>query len=507
MRMFERLRRLVLALSGAHAETLELLPTEWVKFESLGWAILITSGMATVSMWFALSSAMGVNGIIAVLPAALWGLVIMGIDRWLITSMPIDGKRKPAIAVPRFLLAVLLGTLISTPLVLRVFQTEINAQISVIKQDRYSSFLAQQQKSKVAQQVTNFGNQLAYLHKVVDSHGAAALNPAADPQVQAFSTQLVKWLTLEHSYFEQWQCQLYGGAGCTKKGNGPLAQASEASYLQAKGQVTKIQGEIGQRDAQLASNSKTDETARYSQAVTALPGAQQQYDVALARQNALQANFYAQNQATNGILIRLQALSQLSAGDFTVTAARFLLFLLFLVIECLPVTVKLLQRPGLYEEALRAARESELRYAEKFYRTQSRIWADGLPAGHATAVLQLHVEPEVDVRPIWDQTIALPWALGDPEDEQATEVLHYPDPGQRQEPQRDPGLEQTRPDNPRQGEIRHEDVYPAEPERDRRLTGSHEAPSVHQALSEMDDDRVSANSDGYGGVPLRWDEE
>ena len=66
-----------ISLSGARSEVLELCPTERIKFESLGWAILITSGMATVSMWFALSSAMGVNPFVAVLPALGWGLIIM----------------------------------------------------------------------------------------------------------------------------------------------------------------------------------------------------------------------------------------------------------------------------------------------------------------------------------------------------------------------------------------------------------------------------------------------
>src|SRR5581483_6651868 len=74
---FQRFRRFVLGLSGAHLQTLELVPTERARFESLGWAILITSGMAVVSMWFALASAVGINGILAVPIALLWGLVIM----------------------------------------------------------------------------------------------------------------------------------------------------------------------------------------------------------------------------------------------------------------------------------------------------------------------------------------------------------------------------------------------------------------------------------------------
>ena len=40
-------------------------PSERARFESLGWAILITSCMAMISMWFALSSALGINGVLA----------------------------------------------------------------------------------------------------------------------------------------------------------------------------------------------------------------------------------------------------------------------------------------------------------------------------------------------------------------------------------------------------------------------------------------------------------
>ena len=94
MRKFNQLRRLVLALSGADEEILRYVPSERTRFESLGWAILITSFMAMISMWFALSSALSVNGILAIPVAVFWGLVIMGIDRWLITSMPVDGGRK-----------------------------------------------------------------------------------------------------------------------------------------------------------------------------------------------------------------------------------------------------------------------------------------------------------------------------------------------------------------------------------------------------------------------------
>src|SRR5580698_1780452 len=99
------------SLAGARPEILDDCPTERIKFQSLGWALLITSGMAVVSMWFALDSVLGLNVVVAFLGAALWGLVILGIDRWLITSMPLGSSRRFWIALPRVVLAILLGTL------------------------------------------------------------------------------------------------------------------------------------------------------------------------------------------------------------------------------------------------------------------------------------------------------------------------------------------------------------------------------------------------------------
>ena len=181
---FHQLRRIVLALSGANEEVLALVPSERARFESLGWAILITSGVAAVSMWFALASAVGINGILAFPIALAWGLVIMGIDRWLVVTMPVEGRRKFAIAVPRLALALLLGTLISTPLVLRIFQSEINAQIAKMQQQSYNTFLQQQQASDVAKQVGTYSSELQYLDNVIATHGATTANTASDPETK-----------------------------------------------------------------------------------------------------------------------------------------------------------------------------------------------------------------------------------------------------------------------------------------------------------------------------------
>jgi hypothetical protein len=375
----------LVALSGARQEILDQCPTERIKFQSLGWAILITSTMATVSMWFALSSALGANPFLALPVALIWGLIIMGIDRWLVTSIPNTGSRRWALAIPRLLLAVLLGSVISTPLVLRVFQSEINAQISVIKEQRASAYLTTLLHSSVAKSVTTAQYKVTSLQKVIDSAGAVVPNPASDPIVKSLTKQQNAELGLEQKYYQQWQCQLYGGPSCPAKGNGVLAQASELAYHKAVAQVASLGLQIQARDKAVTAKSAAADQLRLAQARSALPDAEQQLTIAQQRLNGLRQNFDTTNKSADGLLLRLQALSDLTGHDSTLGAARLLLFLLFLVIECLPVSVKLMQRPGNYERILQVAAEQEFKDANRRYRTRPRGAASPLASFDASS--------------------------------------------------------------------------------------------------------------------------
>ncbi len=394
-------RNILFSIAGVRQEVLDNCPTERVKFQSLGMAILITSLIATASMWFALNDALGLPVVVALFGAVLWGLIILGIDRWLVTSMPSSGSRRWTIALPRLVLALLLGTLISTPIVLRIFQSEINAQIIVIKQERASSFIALQQKSKVGQQVTFWTKDVANLEKVIDSNGNVPLNPATDPVVIALAKQKKTEIGLEGHYYQQWQCQLYGGQGCTRKGNGPLAAASHKSYLLAQAQVAKLTGQIQGREKQLNSNDVASQQRRLQQAKDALPAAKQHLAVAIGQEDALEQKYQTANITTNGLLIRLEALNQISGKSLTINSTRLLLFLLFLVFEILPVTVKLLQEPGNYEKLLAHAVEQELREGKKAYGARPRVSSAAVrpvAAGPNGTVSFAHVEAELRER-------------------------------------------------------------------------------------------------------------
>jgi Domain of unknown function (DUF4407) len=470
-------RQWLLIISGARANVIAQCETERIKFESLGWAILITSGMATASMWFALDSAMGLSPVVATPLALLWGLAIMGIDRWLITSLPIEGRRRFTMAAPRLLLAILLGTLISTPLVLRIFQSEIDAQISVMKANAASQFLQSEQHNQVGAEVTYWRNNVANLEKVIDSGGVAAINPANDSEVKSLEAQATTVYNQEQTYYKQWQCQLYGGPGCPP-GAGTLYEAAHSNWENAKTQLAQIDSQIQQREKALSASDAASVQNRLTQAKNALPAAQQQLSIAVTRQNALQASFDANNENENGLLIRLQALGQLSDQSFTVTAARFLLLLLFLVIECLPVTVKLLQQPGNYEKILQVMREKELADAKRSLRSRP---ADSSGTDQAAGARR---GPNTDdeVLRIWEER-------AEHRARERTKVMSEEDLAEA-----DPGLFASR--GPRAG------AGPGPRDTD-------EQPSAaHFDLQRMSDDRVSASSDGNaGGIPLNWNDE
>src|SRR6202042_443861 len=149
------------------------------------------------------------------------------------------------------------------------------------------------------------------------SRGAQTGNNAADPELVAYNRQLTQlqaelthWTALKATYYTNYTCQLYGGAQCPKKGDGPAAKASYASYQQASRQVTStqaqiggVQGEIQQRDQVLNSTSAASQHQRYEEALNQRPIVQGEYNTSVQRRNQLQATFYAQNQASHGILM------------------------------------------------------------------------------------------------------------------------------------------------------------------------------------------------------------
>ena len=119
---------------------------ERTRYTVMGMAVCITAMFATGAVPAALSLATGRFRPIFLLFGALWGLFVFNLDRWVVSttdykSLRLDQRvtwtenvtfwfRRVALLVIRLAIAVLIGLSISEPIIMLVYGTEIDVQIS-----------------------------------------------------------------------------------------------------------------------------------------------------------------------------------------------------------------------------------------------------------------------------------------------------------------------------------------------------------------------------------------
>src|SRR5215510_5861710 len=143
--------RLLWSCAGADASVLERCPhSDSVKFQGMGGVVLATAVLAFASGSYAfytvfepktgtaLERQMHVPTFVMSLVAGIvWGLVIFNLDRFIVSSTGKgDGTERITFgelmrAMPRLVMAVLLGVCISAPLEIRILKPEIDAQLEL----------------------------------------------------------------------------------------------------------------------------------------------------------------------------------------------------------------------------------------------------------------------------------------------------------------------------------------------------------------------------------------
>lgn len=373
-------------LSGASKRVLDECPTDKGRYVGIGTAILVTAAMAGVSLGFALVTALKASLPLAVPFAVAWGIAILSLDRLFVVSLPRHGTRLAHVlrAVPRVLLALLIGFVISTPFVLQIFRPEIEHEITILHNQAEDAFLHSQQNSALEQDIKN---DTALVNKLSQEEGGGqAGTPPQDAQIQVLSGQLGQAVNRQSAAqaaqaadSTQLSCQLYGHApsgncnGFPETGPGVVANAdkaqldaAETAYKQATNTVNQLENEIAGLRKQAAQYVATSEQSTAAEAKAQLPQAQARLKAETNLEKSQGAQFSAQNGNNGGLLIRMQALDALTAGNNTLEAARWLLFALFVAIDCMPVLVKVMLNMGPesnYDRLLEAEEKKQLRVA------------------------------------------------------------------------------------------------------------------------------------------------
>ena len=125
--------------AGVNRKVLRQCPTDYAKYAGIGGTILFTALMASLSGGYALNSVFD-NEAVAICFGVFWGLLIFNLDRFIVNTMYSDGKvtiswREFYCGLPRIIMAIFLGIVISTPLELKIFEDAIDIRIEQDKDD------------------------------------------------------------------------------------------------------------------------------------------------------------------------------------------------------------------------------------------------------------------------------------------------------------------------------------------------------------------------------------
>ena len=132
--------------AGVNKKILRQCPTDYAKYAGIGGTILFTALMAMLSGGYAFYTVFD-NKVIAIIFGVFWGLLIFNLDRFIVNTMYSDGKvtiswYEFASGLPRIVMAIFLGIVISTPLELKIFEDEINVTIRELEQSKIEEYKA-----------------------------------------------------------------------------------------------------------------------------------------------------------------------------------------------------------------------------------------------------------------------------------------------------------------------------------------------------------------------------
>jgi hypothetical protein len=302
----KRLGDFFILCSGAHRELLDQCPSERSKYSGLGAAVFFTGLFAFLSASFAFFTVFDTYALALGL-GLLWGLMIFNLDRYIVSSMRKEGNvgREALSALPRVLIAIVISIVIAKPLELRIFQKEIEPQLVIMEQQAFASQEEEVRRRYQARE-TSLQDEVAALENVIR-------------EKEQKRDELMRIAQEEAD----------GTGGSRIKNLGPIYQ------------LKKKDAEKAEAEAVLARNEN-------SIAIAGLQRKIQRNDS--LRQAELQNLPFTKR---NGMAARMEALSHVKASSNPIWMASLFIMLLLVVLETVPVLVKLISPRGPYDNLLK----------------------------------------------------------------------------------------------------------------------------------------------------------
>lgn len=360
-RKLPSLGTLLAQLGGGDPLILSHVPTARGRFIQMGLVLLSTASLAVVSMSFALVDGLRARWWLAIPLGIGWGFVILNIDRLLIQSIRPGGGfwRTLWILLPRLLVAGLLGLVIATPLVLRVFDSEIEAEMRRTNAAATNEIAETRASSPEAKRLAEVNERIATNEGILAGNLPGLTSPnvqAATERLTRAEADLERKRKIANEAYDAMICELDGrrcrGAS-GKHGPGPRYQALKRMYEVAAADLANAEQAVAsartaldqvEREAAAANTAQLAEAQE--RARNELPGLIQERDALQARITAIGRDDSDIQASNTGLLARLEALRSLGDESSAAWLAHMAVAALFFMIELLPVMAKLLTSTG-----------------------------------------------------------------------------------------------------------------------------------------------------------------
>lgn len=296
--------------AGSNFSLIRKSPSEISKHVGIGGVIFFTGLLAALSSGYAFYTIFD-SKVFATIFGLIWGLMIFNLDRFIVASMRKSGGafRQFFMALPRILLAAVLGIVISKPLELKIFEKEIDKQLNVII-NRNKVKLQKEVKSRYDEQGQYYNKERDSIYST-EKRMIAELNQATldlEKEIVGTSTETTTG----------------------RKGYGSNAKRKEE---------IKKQKQLAYDNFIKANKTKLDSLDLM------IKNENLQFEQELKNTDPIEDKY-------NGFAARMQALQELGSEYKILGIASLFISLLFILIEMSPVLVKLIMPKGPYDHLL-----------------------------------------------------------------------------------------------------------------------------------------------------------
>jgi Skp family chaperone for outer membrane proteins len=323
--LFSQVSRAFYWSSGADLDILDQVPTEKNKYFGIGGTIIFTALMASFAGGYAFFTAFK-DPQLSIFFGLFWGALIFNLDRYIVSTFGVgDGKKtisrqEVAEAAPRIVMAVVLGFVIATPLELKLFEREINAEISR-KIALANIDLARELSQESNEIIIGYQDELRKIKAEIKSR-------QADLDRRYKNYQEAAELARNEELF---------GAVSGTPDCGPICRQLKATRDELESAWQEMQtlyrdlnAKDREREAELGRLIDEDEKRRMD-GITRNERVQEQND---------------------GLMARLEAMGTLTEGKPSLLFARILITMLFIFIEIAPILFKMMTERGPYDDIL-----------------------------------------------------------------------------------------------------------------------------------------------------------